>query len=111
MKLFEKKEPETPTPTCLFKKHGIKSGTIKVIGLDYWENLRKIHITFHVSADGCNQSFSTCVQFVASQKELLDKAFNNISKELDNWLEVSKEFGNIKKELCGKVVVEWQKDI
>ena len=105
MKFFSKTQESIPE--CLFKKHNISSGNIKIANIFYWDKLKKICISFDITADGSTHRFSTSVLYTPSNDELLDNAFKNIESALDEWLSIKKQLVNLKNSLEGKVVFEF----
>lgn len=100
----------TKSLNCLFQKHAIKQGKITVNNIEYWDwmTLKTVYISFHITADMISHKFSTNVPFKSSQQEVLDTAFNKIYDELDKWLEIAKDFHQLKTTLQGQVVFNWE---
>lgn len=91
------------TLQSLFTKHAVKNGKIIVERILYVNN-RKVSIQFNVFADKLKETFVTIVPFFASHTDLLDRAFEEIYKEVDDWLEIARQLDAAKNSLEGKVV-------
>lgn len=97
---------------CLFVKHGVDRGSVRVEEVRYHVHLRRVVVEFEVAACGFQQAFEAQLPFdraapaAAGDAALLDAAFDAVSPDLDAWLEVLARLVSARHALEGLVVHE-----